>query len=120
MDDEEMIRFTVKAQLETVGYSVLTAERGAGALELVGTGEREPESDYQRHDHAGNERKGTFCRTPEKGLPLPFLVISGYTRDDNLDEMMRAGCERILQKPFSFKELTEQLDKILHRRTDRQ
>jgi PAS domain S-box-containing protein len=114
VDDEEMIRFTVRAQLEAIGYSVFTASDGREALEIW---EREKDrlslivSDMIMPEMSGKE---LFLELIKRNLSCPFTIMSGYTRDENLHELTRQGLAGFIQKPFTHNELVEHLERALH------
>ena len=114
VDDEEMIRFTVRAQLEAIGYSVITAPDGREALEMW---ESEKEnisliiSDMIMPEMSGRE---LFHELMRRNSSCPFIIMSGYTRDENLHEMISQGLSGFMQKPFTHNELVEHLQKALN------
>ncbi len=114
VDDEEMIRFTVKAQLETIGYAVITASDGKEALDIWEAENKKLVliiSDMIMPEMSGRE---LFLELKKRNSPCPFLIMSGYTRDENLHELISKGLGGFIQKPFTHNELIEHLERALH------
>ncbi len=112
-DDEEIIRLTVKALLERMGYSVLLAEDGAEAVDLF---KKEKErislviTDMIMPNINGRE---VFYSVRKIKPGCPVVISSGFTRDENFDSLFEEGLAGFIQKPYLNDELAELLDRVL-------
>ena len=115
IDDDDAIRATVTAMLETAGHAVLARENGrdvdalvaAEQIDLVVTDLFMPETDGLEVIEA--------VRRVHPGMPV--LVISGGgTSTSNLNMLDVAemlGAHDVLAKPFRFAALLEKVDSLL-------
>ena len=105
VEDEATVRAVAERALTRNGYTVLTAENGEAALEILA---RERGIDLMISDVVMPTMDGpTTAREARKSHPdLPILFISGYA-----EEQLRASIdlERVafLAKPFSVQKLAE-------------
>jgi two-component system cell cycle sensor histidine kinase/response regulator CckA len=105
VEDEATVRAVAERALTRNGYTVLSAENGEAALEIL---EREGGVDLMVSDVVMPTMDGpTTAREARKLQPdLPILFISGYA-----EEQLRASIdlERVafLAKPFSVQKLAE-------------
>lgn len=114
IDDEEIIRLTVEPLLVKLGYNVLLAGDGVEGLELFKKEQNRISiviSDMVMPRMNGKE---LFYKIREINGNCPFVISSGYTKDENLNEMRADGLTGFIQKPFLTDELGELLDSILH------
>jgi two-component system cell cycle sensor histidine kinase/response regulator CckA len=105
VEDEAMVRAVAERALTRHGYTVLVAENGEAALEILA---REDKIDLMISDVVMPTMDGpTTAREARKTHPdLPILFISGYA-----EEQLRSSIdlERVsfLAKPFSVQKLAE-------------
>jgi two-component system KDP operon response regulator KdpE len=100
-DDPQMRRF-LRASLSSHGYEVLEAETAASALALVTS--RSPEVvllDLGLPDQDGV----TFARGVREWSRVPIIVISARGRETDKVEVLDAGADDYLTKPFGVDEL---------------
>ena len=113
IDDEEIVRTTVKAGLERLGYRVVLTGNGREGVEVFS---RRPDDftlvllDLAMPEMGGEEalRKILAIRAAAK-----VLVISGY---DEAEAMSRFGETRaagFLQKPFTASRLAQKIGQVL-------
>jgi signal transduction histidine kinase/ABC-type nitrate/sulfonate/bicarbonate transport system substrate-binding protein/CheY-like chemotaxis protein len=112
-DDEELIRVTVKYMLEEMGYSVTLAENGVEAVDIF-------QRDYSHFDLVimdmimpamnGSE---AFYQMREIDKESKIIISSGFTKDENLHELKKAGLAGFIQKPFRQHELAALLGEVL-------
>jgi CheY-like chemotaxis protein len=110
IEDDELVMDATKQMLERLGYRVLEATTGAGSLEMV----REHRGDIdlaildiQLPDMHGRD---IYPRLMQSRPGLKVIVCSGYSIDGPAQEILNAGAEIFLQKPFSMAALS----KVLH------
>ncbi len=100
-----MVRAVAERALTRHGYTVLTAENGEAALEVL---EREPQIDLMISDVVMPTMDGpTTAREARKSHPdLPILFISGYA-EEQLRKSIDLERVQFLAKPFSVQKLAE-------------
>jgi two-component system cell cycle sensor histidine kinase/response regulator CckA len=105
VEDEAMVRAVAERALVRHGYSVLTAENGEAALEILGGREK---IDLMISDVVMPTMDGpTTAREARKMQPdLPILFISGYA-EEQLRQSIDIERVAFLAKPFSVQKLAE-------------
>jgi len=105
VEDEAMVRAVAERALTRHGYTVLVAENGEAALEILG---REGRVDLMISDVVMPTMDGpTTVRAARKLQPdLPFLFISGYA-EEQLRKSIDIPNVSFLAKPFSVQQLAE-------------
>jgi CheY-like chemotaxis protein len=100
VDDEEHIRETMRLALEAVGYAVETAQDGAAALELFGSGagwdlvlldQRMP----------GMEGLEVLQRIRQRDPAARVVMATAYGTIELAVDAMKAGAIDFLRKPFT-------------------
>ena len=111
VEDEPMVRTVAERALTRQGYSVMTANNGEEALEIIGRGEP---IDLLISDVVMPVMDGpTMVREARKGRPeLPILFMSGYA-EEQLRKSIDIDNVAFLPKPFSVQELAEAARKVL-------
>ena len=115
MDDEEIIRDTVRQMLEAMGYTVVCMNDGKEALDF-----------YVSETRAGRQCSAMiFDLTVPGGMggiqavkevrklnkEIPVFVISGYADDPVLKNPVNYGFTASISKPFTITELSDMLNK---------
>ncbi|HWH22902.1 MAG TPA: response regulator, partial [Allosphingosinicella sp.] len=105
VEDEAMVRAVAERALTRHGYTVLTADNGEAALEIL---EREEKIDLMISDVVMPTMDGpTTAREARKKHPgLPILFISGYA-EEQLRNSIDLPKVSFLAKPFSVQKLAE-------------
>ena len=105
VEDEVMVRAVAERALARHGYTVLVAENGEAALEILG---REDKVDMMISDVVMPTMDGpTTVRAARKMHPdLPILFISGYA-EEQLRKSIDIPNVAFLAKPFSVQQLAE-------------
>jgi len=120
VDDDPDILSLVRYNLEREGFSVLTAENGQDALQLVRS--QSPQAiilDLMLPEVDGLEVFRQVKRDPTlSGIPVIMLTAKG----EEVDRVVgfELGADDYLTKPFSPRELVLRLKAILKRSTPRQ
>ncbi|HEY9656181.1 MAG TPA: response regulator, partial [Crinalium sp.] len=118
VDDEAMIRQTTQAALEAYNYQVLTASDGIEAIAL-----------YAQHrdtirlalvDMMMPSMDGmTTIRTLLKMNPqVKTLALSGLLSSTQISELEGIHTPTVLSKPFTTKELLENIHQVLEAKAD--
>jgi len=107
VDDEDMILDTCSRLLSNLGYETLTALTGKEALDI-----------YARHansidlviidmimpDMTGRD---LFDRLKEKNPRIKTLLSSGYSLNEQAQNILDRGCDGFIQKPYNITQLSE-------------
>ncbi|HEX6615170.1 MAG TPA: ATP-binding protein [Gemmatimonadales bacterium] len=113
VEDEEGVREVVGRMLERLGFSVLTAEDGVAAVELMDLRPKDLAAvllDLSMPRMPGQDAlKHLKARCPE----VPVVLMSGYTEQEVASKLVHdsGGAAAFLQKPF----LPEDLSSVLRR-----
>jgi CheY-like chemotaxis protein len=114
IDDDPLVRATLRALLEGEGYEVMIAIDGETGLEEF----RRQGADLVITDIVMPEVEGieTIRQMREIAPKLPILAISGGGRGVPLDYLrmaQRLGATEVLAKPFEAEELVEVVARCL-------
>ncbi len=116
VEDEEMVMVVCRTMLEKMGYLVLSAETGKQAADTANGHKGQIDLailDIGLPDMGGRK----VYRLLKKARPaLKVIVCSGYACDGAAKEVMDAGAQAFIQKPFSFKLLAREIRKLVERR----
>ncbi len=115
VDDEEVIIEVGKELLETMGYRVLIAKDGEEAIAI-----------YKKHlddidivvlDMVMPNMGGgkAYDRMKEINPEIKVLLSSGFSINGEASEILARGCNGFIQKPFTMKELSGRVSKILEK-----
>ena len=113
VEDEDMVRAVAERALTRQGYTVLTAEHGEAALELLAASAR---PDLLISDVMMPLMDGpTMVRHARARYPdLPILFMSGYA-EETIRKSIDLENVEFLAKPFSVQELAEATRAVLAR-----
>ncbi len=113
VDDEELVRKVIQEMLKAMGYEVLTAKGGKEAIRLYKRYQASIDLvllDIIMPDMGGKEVYGHLKKI-DPGVRA--LLLSGYNMDRETMEIMAQGRSGFIQKPFSFEDLAQEINKIL-------
>ena len=111
-DDPYMVRL-LKINLESEGYTVVSAMRGSTAIELANA--EQPDIillDVRLPDTDGFE---VCARVREFNRVVPIIMITGKATDDDIVRGLQIGADDYLIKPLSHKELLARMHSLLQR-----
>jgi CheY-like chemotaxis protein len=109
VEDEESLRRITRRSLERFGYVVLEAADGQEGLEVYST--REAEIALIIADVVMPRLSGTglWRALRQRGARVPFLFVSGYTRELLGEELHADPLVSQLAKPWTLTELAERV-----------
>ncbi len=111
-DEEEVMRIARQA-LQMLGYDVIEAKTGKEAIDTVRTYEGQIDLallDIKLPDINGDK---IYPLIMEARPNLKVIVFTGYTLDGPPREILGAGAEGFIQKPFSISTLADKLKEVL-------
>jgi CheY-like chemotaxis protein len=113
VDDEELVRYAGRAQLEGLGHRVLLARDGEAALECFRA--HQDEIDLVILDLTMPRMGGTACLRALRAIaPSVRVVLStGFGRAGVVEEAMELGVSGFLEKPYRQAELAEAIGAAL-------
>lgn len=108
IDDEELVRLTLRQMLESEGFEVVEARNGREGVRIHG----DTEIDLVLTDIIMPEQEGidTIIQLRRKDPNVRIIAISGGGRMRNMDFLKIAanvGADSVLTKPFTTQELLD-------------
>jgi CheY-like chemotaxis protein len=115
VDDEEIIRITSQVNLEKLSYSVLSAHNGKKAIEVYT--KNKGSISLVLLDMVMPEMNGRDCFFKLKVInpDVRVILMSGFSQDDDIQEMREIGLAGFIHKPFHMLELSKIVDDVLKR-----
>jgi len=113
VEDEEMVLEVGMGMLKKLGYSVLDASCGSGAVSI-----------YKEHYSGidlvildiimpGMGGGKVYDILKEINPEVKVLLASGYNIDSEATEILDKGCNGFIQKPFNMEELSKKVREVL-------
>jgi PAS domain S-box-containing protein len=118
VEDENVVVDIFREMLERLGYRILLAQTGTEALNIAKTYDGDIDLailDVVLPDMGG---QAIYPLLMEARPSLKVLVCSGYSIDGLGQEIIDAGAQSFLQKPFSLETLSEKLKEVLNHTTN--
>ncbi|MFH1950881.1 MAG: PAS domain S-box protein [Pseudomonadota bacterium] len=113
IEDEEMVIEVTQAMLERLGYRVMVARTGKAAVHIAETFDGQIDLallDIKLPDIEG----GKVYPLIMKARPdLKVIVFSGFAIEGPAREILDAGAQDFIQKPFSLATLSEKVKEVL-------
>ena len=113
VDDEEGTILVEKLMLEELGYTVFPARSGKQAIELYN--ENKADFDLVALDMIMPEMSGkdTYDELKKINPNVRVLLVSGYSLNKQIEELMGLGCKGYIQKPFDIVQLSQKIREVL-------
>jgi PAS domain S-box-containing protein len=113
VDDEEGPILVEKLMLKELGYRVTTAESGREAIDIYA--ENTDTVDLIALDMIMPEMSGsaTYEELKKINPAARILLVSGYSLNKQVEELLDLGCNGFIQKPFDIIELSRTLREVL-------
>jgi DNA-binding NtrC family response regulator len=111
IDDEKLIRWTLRERLERAGYTVVEAEHGAAAFEAM----RQEDFDLLLLDFKLPDTDGLeILKVAKERKPAPAVILmTAFASVQNAVEAMRLGAYDYVKKPFNLEELLLDVEKAV-------
>jgi DNA-binding NtrC family response regulator len=111
VDDEPLIRWSLRAHLEQAGFAVLDAETGSQALDKFGERIALALVDLRLPDTDGLQLISEFKRRqPECSV----ILMTAYGTPEVAREALDSGACQVMYKPFDLEKLTTTIEALLH------
>jgi PAS domain S-box-containing protein len=113
IEDEDVVIDVISRMLEMLGYRMLLAKSGKAAVDIARGYDGDIDLailDIVLPDMGG---KQVYPLVMEARPSLKVIVCSGYAVDGPAQEILNAGAQDFIQKPFSFETLSEKLKEVL-------
>jgi two-component system cell cycle sensor histidine kinase/response regulator CckA len=113
IEDEEMVMDLTQSMLKRLSYRVLEAGTGKEAVEIAKSFDGDIDLallDIKLPDMSGRE---VYPLIMEERPGLKVVVCSGYAIDGPAQEILDAGAEAFMQKPFSLSTIAEKVRSAL-------
>lgn len=114
VDDEEFNRNIGRDVLSSLGYKVILAENGEDSVEIFKN--RMSEIDLVIMDMIMPVMNGSeaFLKMKEIDNNCKVIISSGFTKDENIDDLKEAGLIGFIHKPYRISELSQLLNDNLN------
>jgi CheY-like chemotaxis protein len=113
IEDEEFVIDVIHQRLKELGYRILLAKTGSEAVDIAKTFDGDIDLailDTVLPDTDGNKLYPLIMKARPN---LKVIVCSGYAIDGPAQEILEAGAQDFIQKPFLLETLSKKLRKVL-------
>ena len=112
VDDEEGPILVEKLMLKELGYGVMTARNGREAIDIYS--KNTDTLDLVALDMIMPELSGkaTYEELKKINPDVRVLLVSGYSLNRQVEELLDLGCNGFIQKPFDIIELSQTLREV--------
>jgi two-component system response regulator AtoC len=110
VDDEELVRWSLRERFRRDGYTVVEAPTAASALEQVSGGIDLVLLDYRLPDGDGLT---VLRRIKEVSPDTPVILMTAFSTVENAVEAMKHGAYHYLNKPFNLDDVAMTVEKAL-------
>jgi len=115
VDDDPNMHRLIQLYLSARVFSVTTASTGRIALHKLHTHKYDLLiSDIQMPQMDG---WALVKEIRSRGCDIPIIIISAFGTDEQADQIMAAGANMVLEKPFEQEQLIETIEKLLNGKT---
>ncbi|HCY86421.1 MAG TPA: hybrid sensor histidine kinase/response regulator [Desulfobacteraceae bacterium] len=115
VDDERGVIEVCSEMIEALGYEVLVAESGLEAVTLLETETAPVDLVILDMVMPGMNGFETYEKIRKISPDSRVLVCSGYSKEEEVLQMIERGCDDYLYKPFDVAMLSEKLQAVFRR-----
>jgi two-component system, OmpR family, response regulator len=112
-DDAEIVELITDVLAKDGRFEIKTASSGYTAG--IATQQFNPDVillDYMLPDVNGNIVCQTIRKNPDFEH-IKIIIVSGVIKQDEIDQLLKAGAQGFVKKPFSITELTDKITQVL-------
>src|ERR1700741_1033362 len=113
VDDEANLRKTLAEILVSRGYSVLEADDGSSAIDLLQSETPDPIFGDWKIPQLGGEQLLQFLRSQPRLASAPVIVVTAFGSSHSAIEAVRLGAYGFVTKPFALDEILPAADRAL-------
>jgi two-component system cell cycle sensor histidine kinase/response regulator CckA len=113
VDDESMILEVGQRLLTRLGYTVITADSGQAAVEILVESRDRIDLVILDMIMPGMGGSDAFDHMKRIDPAVNVLLSSGYSIDGQAERILKRGCRGFIQKPFSIGELAQKVRAVL-------
>ena len=111
VDDEDLIRWSLKEGLSSRGHTVIEADRGRVVLETCLNGVDLALLDYRLPDTDGLELAALIRRSSPA---CKVILMTGYGSPELTRQAAESDVFRVVDKPFDVSEVLDLVERALH------
>ena len=116
VDDEDIIIDVGQEILKALGYKVLVARGGKEAIDVYKANKDRIDMVILDMIMPGMGGGETYDRMKEINPDIKVLLSSGYSIDGQATGILERGCDGFIQKPFTMKELSGKIRKVIEKK----
>ena len=113
VDDDDMVRDTMRANLENLGMKVIDCSSGIDAVHQFRSKANLIDLVVIDMVMPGIDGSETFRRIREIDSQQAILIYSGFAQNQSIFKMLELGRCRFLRKPFRYQELHNAISQIV-------
>jgi CheY-like chemotaxis protein len=112
VDDDPIVRRAVAAALVSLGYTTVEAETGADAVEIFAARHDELRAVILDMVMPGMNGKTTYLALKGLDSRVPVVLMSGYTLNEEVQEILDLGVKAFVSKPYSVEVLASAIASV--------
>ena len=116
IDDEIMVAELARDILQRFGYTVLLASSGEQAIDLYYRRANEIVAVVLDFVMPGMDGREVFHRLRAVNPNVKVIISSGYSRDQDADDLLKLGAAGFVQKPYRIAELVKVVGEAIARK----